>query len=206
MNTIGDRIRDIRKEKGLTQKEFGSKITLAQNYLSQIEKGERDATEKIIKLICFEFNIDENWLRTGDGVMEPTSNTFSLDNYAKQRHMSDIDFKIIKGFLDLDPEVRKVILSTFKNALADDRIEVAQKVDNIVGFIDEQEKDDKNKKSPAYEIKDLSPPRVAESEVKYKYNVNNNIDIDAELSSYKKQLESERQNKRSSVLPDSNLG
>lgn len=39
--TIGSRIKEIRVSLAMSQKEFGSRIAVAQTYLSQIENGER---------------------------------------------------------------------------------------------------------------------------------------------------------------------
>lgn len=50
--SINERVKAVRNALNLTQKDFGQKLTLAQTYLSQIEKGDRDVTEKIQKLIC----------------------------------------------------------------------------------------------------------------------------------------------------------
>lgn len=66
---INERVRLLRKTLGLTQKDFGKRISVAQTYLSQIEKGERDVTDKIFRLICLEFDVSESWLRNGDGEM-----------------------------------------------------------------------------------------------------------------------------------------
>lgn len=200
MDIIGERIKEIRKLAKLTQKEFGQRISVAQTYLSQIEKGERDATEKIIKLISHEFNIDEDWLRTGEGEMFNESDEFSLDEYAKQHSMSEIDLKIIKGFLDLDPEVRKIVVSTFKNALSDDRSEVKEKAEKVVDTISRNET--KENVNP-YRIKETIL-NVAEAGTEYL----SKSDIDVEVESYRNELETERQNKISSALPDSseNLG
>lgn len=67
--TINERVKVVRKQLKLTQKDFGQKICIAQTYLSQIEKGDREVTDKIAQLISLQFNVNENWLRTGQGEM-----------------------------------------------------------------------------------------------------------------------------------------
>lgn len=73
MNTVNERIRELRNAVGMSQTEFGKKIDAAQNYLSNMEKGYRDVTEKIIKLILLQTwngkKVNEDWLRDGDGEM-----------------------------------------------------------------------------------------------------------------------------------------
>jgi len=65
--SINERIKVLRKTLKLTQTNFGEKVAIAQGHLTNIETGKRDVTEKNIKIICFEFNVSESWLRTGEG-------------------------------------------------------------------------------------------------------------------------------------------
>ena len=67
MNT---RIRELRKVTlKMTQKEFSARLGLSENFIWQIEKGERDPSDRTIADICREFNVSETWLRTGEGEM-----------------------------------------------------------------------------------------------------------------------------------------
>lgn len=70
--TIGERIREIRKSKGLTMEQFGEKIRVSKQTISNFENNNRNPSEQIILSICREFNINEDWLRTGEGEMRPT--------------------------------------------------------------------------------------------------------------------------------------
>lgn len=66
---MNERIKQLRKELGLTLEKFGERIGLRKSSLSQIENGVHGVTEQLIKSICREFNANENWLRTGEGEM-----------------------------------------------------------------------------------------------------------------------------------------
>lgn len=63
------RIKEIRKLYKLTQEEFGEKINLKQNSIALIETGKRNPSDRTILDICREFNVNEEWLRTGQGEM-----------------------------------------------------------------------------------------------------------------------------------------
>lgn len=65
--TLGERIKEVRTCKGLTQEQFSGKIGLSRNYVARIEIGERLPSDRTIKDICREFGVDELWLRTGIG-------------------------------------------------------------------------------------------------------------------------------------------
>lgn len=67
--TQGERVCAIRKEKEMTMERFGEIIGIQKSAVSKIEKDKVNLTEANIKAICREFNVSENWLRTGDGKM-----------------------------------------------------------------------------------------------------------------------------------------
>lgn len=66
---MGERVRELRKTLGLSGEKFGEKIGLKRNSLSQIETGKNNLSEQSILAICREFNVNEEWLRTGTGEM-----------------------------------------------------------------------------------------------------------------------------------------
>lgn len=63
------RIKSIRKALKLTQTEFGERIGLKGNTITGYENGLRTPSESVVLSICREFNVDINWLRTGEGEM-----------------------------------------------------------------------------------------------------------------------------------------
>lgn len=100
-----DRIKLIREYFKLTQKEFGKKIDVGQTYLSQLEKGDRPLTEKIIKLICFEFHVSYAWLVNGEGEMFSNSDTALKDKVDQiMEGSSELHKKILKSVLELEDE------------------------------------------------------------------------------------------------------
>lgn len=64
-----DRIKKLRKELDLTQQAFADKIGMKQNTIAQYEMGRTTPSDAIIFSICREFDVNENWLRTGEGNM-----------------------------------------------------------------------------------------------------------------------------------------
>ena len=73
MNEVNERVKRLRTFLEMNQNDFGKKIGIAQTYLSQIEKGDRQVTDKIFKIICLEsWNgnfVNADWLRNGVGEM-----------------------------------------------------------------------------------------------------------------------------------------
>lgn len=64
-----NRIKKIRKEFDLTQQEFADRIGIARGNVGAYEVGKNAPSDAVISLICREFNINEGWLRTGQGNM-----------------------------------------------------------------------------------------------------------------------------------------
>ena len=64
-----DRIKALREYLNKSQDEFGRALGLSRNYISLIENGNRNLSTQSIKVLCSLFNVNENWLRTGNGEM-----------------------------------------------------------------------------------------------------------------------------------------
>ena len=64
-----DRIKQLRKELKLTQQGFADRIGVKQNTVATYEIGRNPPNDTVINLICREFDVNENWLRTGEGEM-----------------------------------------------------------------------------------------------------------------------------------------
>lgn len=64
-----DRIKKIRSEYQLTQQAFSEKLNISRNNVAGYEAGTRIPSDAVISLICREFNVNEAWLRTGEGAV-----------------------------------------------------------------------------------------------------------------------------------------
>ena len=65
---ISERVRLLRKEKlKLTQEALGEPLGLTRANIANIEAGRIAVTDRVIISICEKFNVNENWLRNGEG-------------------------------------------------------------------------------------------------------------------------------------------
>ena len=64
-----DRIKKLRKALDLTQQKFADSLGIKQNTVASYEMGRIVPSDSTIKLICREFDVSEDWLRTGEGEM-----------------------------------------------------------------------------------------------------------------------------------------
>lgn len=114
MNT---RIKEIRESRNLTQEEFGKKIGSARNTIANYENGNRNPSNSVILSICREFNVNEEWLRTGQGEMFKKNPLKDEAGYYIEELLEDYEdnplydaiLTMIKTYAELDEKSKKVI-------------------------------------------------------------------------------------------------
>jgi transcriptional regulator with XRE-family HTH domain len=112
---LDSRIRNVRKELKMSQKEFAERMGVSQGTVSWSEQPDKNVPDSTIKSICTIFNVNENYLLYDESPMFIEPDTFSLDNFIVERGGTDLEKEIIKTYFELDPEVRKAIFNHFKN-------------------------------------------------------------------------------------------
>lgn len=65
LNTIGERIKFIRREFLLIQVQFAQRLGVTNAHISKIENGITSPSVALIKLICQSFKVSEHWLKEG---------------------------------------------------------------------------------------------------------------------------------------------
>lgn len=98
-----NRIKEIRLDAGDTQTEFGAKLGVKGNTITNYENGLRNPSEAIIFSICREFSVNEEWLRTGKGEKYKAVED-KLETYLGQISRGNDDFikDIIEIYMELD--------------------------------------------------------------------------------------------------------
>lgn len=88
------RIIEIRKTFELSQEQFANKLGLSRSFINQFETGKKNISDRTIADICREFNVNETWLRTGDGEMfRPTRRNDEITAFFGDILSSDPDFR-----------------------------------------------------------------------------------------------------------------
>lgn len=111
---MNERIKEIRKKEKLTLKQFGGKLGVSDAAISRIENGDRKLTEQMFLSVCREFNINEDWLRTGKGEMYDTpldDTAMAASNILENEDVPFYDSikRIIQIYEKLDPNAQDVI-------------------------------------------------------------------------------------------------
>ncbi|WWU49450.1 helix-turn-helix transcriptional regulator (plasmid) [Paraclostridium sordellii] len=105
---LKERLRDLRtKHLRLTQQEFADSIKLSRSNVGNIESGIVQLTQRNIDAICEKFNVNEGWLKTGEGeVFLNLSPEEEFDMLVGRLYADDDSFKknIIRAMLKLNDE------------------------------------------------------------------------------------------------------
>jgi transcriptional regulator with XRE-family HTH domain len=64
---MNERLKELRKKLGLTQQEFAERLGIKRNAVTNYEVGRNAPADMVVSLICREFGVNEEWLRTGEG-------------------------------------------------------------------------------------------------------------------------------------------
>lgn len=107
---INERIRQVRKSQNLTLEKFGEKLGVKRNTVSQWENGVNNITDSTIMLICKEFNVNEDWLRNGQGPKLNDVNS-KLDDLFSELSITDQRLKdIIINYMNFTDDKKEMFM------------------------------------------------------------------------------------------------
>lgn len=117
---MNSRIKVVRNAYGLTLEKFGNRLGVSKAAISRIERGDRSVTEQMVKSICREFGINEEWLRTGNGPMRieySNEERYSINVAKLQRTDDETLMRWVNAIAETNPEALKEIESFMKKLL-----------------------------------------------------------------------------------------
>lgn len=122
-DNLNQRIKQVRRSLDLTQQEFAVRIGMKQNSIALIESGKRNISNQAILAICREFDVNETWLRTGEGEMFlPKDPDDELSEFMGAVLREDIRTSVRKQLVDLiahlPPEVLHAIAQVARERAA----------------------------------------------------------------------------------------
>ncbi|MCL1999451.1 MAG: helix-turn-helix domain-containing protein [Turicibacter sp.] len=112
---MNERIKQIRKSRGLKQREFGNRIGITTGSISNIEKGKRSPSEQTIMAICKEYKVNINWLKTGVGDMFLTDETEVVKQLVQKYSLSDFEESMLQIYIALPKDTRDSIMQFLQN-------------------------------------------------------------------------------------------
>lgn len=103
---IHDRLRILRDELHLTTRAFGAAINMSGGAITNMEKGSRNITERTIRDICREYNVNPDWLTDGtEPMFEDVTIGLDIDDEVKilvkqYSQLNDADRELVKKIID----------------------------------------------------------------------------------------------------------
>ena len=115
--TENERVKQLRKAKGLTLEKFGERLGVSKAAISRIENGINSVTDQMRRSICREFGVREEWLRDGTGEMEDSSDTFDLDELMTSVGATDLERELVRAYFEMDELTRKKVMDTLRQTI-----------------------------------------------------------------------------------------
>lgn len=128
MKDIAQRISLIIKEAGVTKSVFAKRINVSQPFVSQLTSGTSTPSDRTISDICREFNVNEGWLRTGEGEM-----------FIPISRDEEIEIFIGKMLRDEDNRFKKRLISALARLSEREWEVLEEKLKEIVGVDEKKE-------------------------------------------------------------------
>lgn len=112
---LKDRLKQVRQELNLTQQDISNRLGISRSNLGTYETRDGEPGSAFISLFCREFNVNEHWLRTGEGDMfNETYNDLLGRMIKEQPYLDDEDRNtieyIMNAFLYMPHDEKRIVL------------------------------------------------------------------------------------------------
>lgn len=112
--TQGERVKEVRKSLNMTLEKFGEKLGVTKVAISNIEKGNRNLTEQMVKSICREYNVNYDYLMYDKGDMFDDLPQTILDELCAQYNLDELDRQIVDIYISLPKQLRDSVKEHIK--------------------------------------------------------------------------------------------
>lgn len=154
-----NRLKELRTVLGLNQEEFASALKIGRSTIANYEAGTRAPVASVISLIIQKWNVNEEWLRTGEGPMfVDVSRADELQRLIEEtmsEESGEIKRRIATAVLRLTPDQLRACTDWIKETFglveapaADRELTIDEKVENYRRELEAQEAIRKSEASP----------------------------------------------------------
>lgn len=113
MKEMNERISTIIEASGIKKTVFADRLNVSQAFVSQLCSGVKQPSDRTIADICREFNVNEDWLRTGEGEMfKPLSRSETIAKFAGELMKDEDDSfrrQLVEALAQLDEKEWEVL-------------------------------------------------------------------------------------------------
>lgn len=116
---MNERIKKLRKTLDLTQQEFADRIGVKRNTIANYEIGRNEPIDSVLALIVREFNVNEKWLRTGEGEMFIPAPASEFDELVRRYpNLTPESIVFIEKFVRMSTEKQKAVMDFIRDVVA----------------------------------------------------------------------------------------
>lgn len=105
-NCLEGRLYAIRKDKKLSQEEFGNRIGISRSAICNYESGIRPVSNQVILAVCREFNVDELWMRNGVGNPYKLKKAGVIEQLIQEYKCTKFEGDFLKTYFQMDENER----------------------------------------------------------------------------------------------------
>lgn len=113
--SIGYRIKLIRKDHDLTMQAFGESLGMSKASISGIESGKNGPSEQTIRLICSTYCVDYFWLTEGTGEQYIDDTDALIESLAAEKKYNERTIQIVKKMFKLPPKQFDLVMELIDN-------------------------------------------------------------------------------------------
>lgn len=116
--TLGTRLNQIRKDKGLSQQAFAAMLDTSSGYISEIEQGKKMPGSEFLLSLWRVFGVDLNWFLTGEEKEAAAKNEIEYDRELLIQAIKVMEECLARKGLELDPAKKgKVAVKLYENLM-----------------------------------------------------------------------------------------
>ena len=171
MDTIGGRIEWIIRREGLKKVQFAAKLGIHQSYVTQLIKGKNPPSEALVKLICREFHIREEWLLRGEGEADAPAPeddlSRALKEYGLPAELRGLFLRVSRLPEDMQVKLREIVRE-WALEIAAEEIRVAESASNVPDETEEErlERETREEAEEYYRLRLEERKAIRDSEAK----------------------------------------
>lgn len=136
---LGDRLKQIRKEKNLSQKAFADPLSTSSGYISEVEQGKKAPGSDFLTSLSRVYGVSIDWLLTGAGEAFPKKSADinleppQLNPVLLKQVIEGVEIYLKEGKSVLPPEIKARLISLLYDYYAKTGEEVDRR--KVVSYI-----------------------------------------------------------------------
>jgi len=116
--TLGNRLNQIRKDKGLSQQAFAAMLNTSSGYISEIEQGKKMPGSEFLLSLRRVFGVDLNWFLTGEEKEVAGKNEIEYDRGLLIQAIKVMEECLARKGITLEPVKKsKVVVKLYENLI-----------------------------------------------------------------------------------------